>query len=170
MAVISLPVSNRAVWNLKEVTKLLAIHTCTFSKFFYLGFAIHFIILDQSFVVSTFLRLSPLEILCLLGFSPLLHIKRAIPPLFGIMSSTKTTFPRKELYCSWTLYSILSSCVTSFISKTAGCSLLSADISLLSSGPSMIPILQSTKNTGWTNLRSSAMSALLRRTGIGRIF
>ena len=26
------------------------------------------------------------------------------------------------------------------------------------------------QNTGWTNLRSSAMSALLRRTGIGRIF
>ena len=31
MAVISLPVSNRAVWNLKKVAKLLAIHTCTFS-------------------------------------------------------------------------------------------------------------------------------------------
>ena len=96
--------------------------------------------------------------------------KKSNTPLFScIMSIAKPTFTKKELYCSWTLYSILSSCVTCFISKTAGCSFICRYIPLKqwSFDDSHSPEYQ---NTGWTNLRSSAMSALLRRTGIGRIF
>ena len=86
-------------------------------------------------------------------------------PFFGIMSSTKIPKYQKGFHCSWTLYSIYFNSFNTNINKFAGLLTLSVDISLLSSGLSMIPILQSTRSLRLMNFPKSYP---ISRTGTGK--
>ena len=89
--------------------------------------------------------------------------KKSNDLFFGIMQSPQATLPKE--HCSWTLYSIYFNSFNTNINKFAGLLTLSVDISLLSSGLSMIPILQSTRSLRLMNFPKSYP---ISRTGTGK--
>ena len=80
------------------------------------------------------------------------------------MSIAKQTLYERS-QCSWTLYFIYFNLFNTNINKSAGFLILSADIFPLSSGPSMIPILPSTKNSRLISYQRSSTT----KSGITKI-
>jgi len=88
--------------------------------------------------------------------------KKSNDLFFGIMQSPQATLPKETLLMDIILY--LLQFITN-INKFAGLLTLSVDISLLSSGLSMIPILQSTRSLRLMNFPKSYP---ISRTGTGK--
>jgi len=76
------------------------------------------------------------------------------------MSIAKQTSYTDKGYCSWTLYSTYSTLSKTCTSRTAGLLLSSADIFLLSSGPSTIPGLRNTRSSRLMFCRRSSLSGM----------
>ena len=89
--------------------------------------------------------------------------KKSNDLFFGIMQSPQATLPKETLLMDIILY--LLNYINTNINKFAGLLTLSVDISLLSSGLSMIPILQSTRSLRLMNFPKSYP---ISRTGTGK--
>ena len=80
------------------------------------------------------------------------------------MSIAKQTLYERS-QCSWTLYFIYFNSFNTNINKSAGFLILSADIFPLSSGPSMIPMLPSNRNSRLISYQRSSTT----KSGITKI-